>query len=397
LTLAAGVSANAAKLDIAVIGGGPIGLAAAVALRQAGFDVATIERAARPPPFDPAQTDPRVYAISPASMQLLDALGVWASIAARRAGPYTAMRVWESDPAQALGFDSEREDRPLGWIVEYALLVDALWQRLDGVRLLQGQLERIESFSEGTSAITLDDGRRIMARLVVAADGADSAARALAGLEAQRWDYPQRGIVCHIRTVLPHRDTALQRFLKTGPLALLPCADGRCSIVWSADTALADELLALDDTAFRLRLEAASQGVLGAIVEATPRLAFDLRALHVPQISAAGLVLIGDAAHAIHPLAGQGANLGFGDVAALVASLKAARDAGRDWSGPRPLAAYARARKAETVEMLAMTDALYRAFRLPLPGVRPLLGLGLSAVDRLGPLKQLFTQRALGR
>jgi ubiquinone biosynthesis UbiH/UbiF/VisC/COQ6 family hydroxylase len=384
------------KTEIAVVGGGPIGLAAAAALQQAGFSTLLIERDRRPPPPAPTDTDARVYAISPASMQLLETLGAWQLIDAGRKGAYTAMRVWESSPAQALGFDGEREDRPLGWIVEYARLVDALWQRLDDVSVRHGQPQAIDLSDERVAGLRLDDGLLIEAGLIVAADGADSTTRALAGIETRGWDYPQRGIVCHIRTERPHRHTAWQRFLKTGPLALLPCADGRCSIVWSADEPLANELLALDDAAFCQRLEAASEQVLGAIHEPTPRRSFPLRALQVPKTVADRLVLIGDAAHSIHPMAGQGANLGFADVTALVQVLSAARDAGRDWSGPRPLAAYARARKPETLEMLAMTDALHRAFRLPLPGVRPALGLGLSAVDRLVPLKQWFTRRALG-
>ena len=388
---------SATRVDIAVVGGGPIGVAAAVALKQAGFGVGLIERGARPAAFDPATTDPRVYAISPASMRLLDRLRAWPAIAAQRACAYTAMRVWERDPAKALGFDSEREDQPLGWIVEHALLVDSLWRQLGGVAVLQGQPARIERPADaGPATIVLDDGHPIEARLIVAADGADSATRRLAGIETQGWDYPQRGIVCHVRTAESHRDTAWQRFLKTGPLALLPCADGRCSIVWSADTAFAEELLALDDTAFRARLTDASEAVLGPVTETAPRISFPLRALRAASATADGVVLIGDAAHAIHPLAGQGANLGFADVAALAATLAEARDAGRDWSAPRTLSRYARTREADVLEMLAMTDALHRAFRLPLPGVRPLLGLGLAAVDRLAPLKQGFTRRALG-
>jgi ubiquinone biosynthesis UbiH/UbiF/VisC/COQ6 family hydroxylase len=208
------------------------------------------------------------------------------------------------------------------------------------------------------------------------------------------WHYAQRAIVCHVDTQRAHRGIAWQRFLASGPLAFLPLADGRCSIVWSAEEALAGELLALDDAAFAARLGEAAEHALGEVLRTTPRLSFSLRLLHAQDYARPGLVLVGDAAHTVHPLAGQGVNLGFADVQQLTSTLVEARDAGRDWSASRRLHSYARARKAANLEMLAVTDGLYRAFRLRLPGLKAALGLGLEAVDKLGPLKSWLARQA---
>jgi len=384
------------SFDIAIVGGGPVGAAAAIALHQQGFRTALIERAAAPAPYDPDGYDLRVYAVAPHSARLLDRLGVWSPIRARRISPYAAMRVWERGPEHALEFDGSGSGlAELGWIVEHGLLVDALWAALDGVERHERVGIRAAQFGEAGSVLHLADGRELGARLVVAADGADSQLRGLAGIDTVGWPYAQRAIVCHVRTGRPHRATAWQRFLGSGPLAFLPLADGRCSIVWSAEEALAQELLGLDDAAFMARLGEAFEHALGEITESTPRISFPLRLLHAQDYARPGLVLIGDAAHAIHPLAGQGVNLGFADVEQLAATLAEAREAGRDWSAPRTLQRYARARKAANLEMLAVTDGLYRAFRLRLPGVKAALGLGMEAVGRLGPLKNWLARQAV--
>ena len=380
--------------DIAVVGGGPVGLAAAVGLNRAGFSVVLIERGAAPPARDPARHDARVYAIAPASARLLDTLGAWPQIVSTRVSPYTAMRVWDRDPARALSFEAAA---PLGWIVEHGLIVDALWAQRAGIDCwLDADIESLQPPDAQTERrrITLADGRGVDARLVVAADGADSQIRERAGIETVSWRYGQRAIVCEITTERPHESRAHQRFLGTGPLALLPLSDGRCSIVWSAEDPLAAELLGLDDAMFRQRLTQASQRVLGEILAAGPRISVPLRLLHARDYARDGLVLIGDAAHAIHPLAGQGLNLGLADVAQLIATVVEARDAGRDWRALRTLARHARARKAANLEMLALTDGLSRAFGLRLPGLKTALGLGLEAVDRLGPLKTLLMRQA---
>ncbi len=381
--------------DIVVVGGGPVGAAAALALHDAGFDVALVERGAAPPRWNASDYDLRVYALAPASQQLLDELAVWNTLVAARVSPYTRMRVWERGPESALQFSAADAFRAqLGWIVEHGLITSTLWQRLQALPIFtQAEIESVQ-FDDGAAGVNLRDGRRLEARLVVAADGADSQMRRLAGIETLSWRYDQRAIVAHVQTSQPHRDTAWQRFLKTGPLAFLPLADGRASIVWSADDAQADALLALDDAAFCDRLARASEFVLGDVLQTTARIGVPLKLMHARDYTAPGMVLIGDAAHAVHPLAGQGANLGFADVAALTATLVQARSAGRDWSSPRTLARYVRQRKAHNLEMLALTDTLYRAFRPSLPGLRGALGFGMGALNRSAPLKAWLAGRA---
>lgn len=382
--------------DVLIAGGGTVGLAAAAALSQTGFAVTLIERAAPPPVFDAAsEVDLRVYALSPASMRLLDGLGVWRAITGARSSPYHGMQVWHGDPRQALRFEA-LPDRPLGWIVEHGLLNAALWaQKSDWQRLSDTTITEAQADEEGT-IVTLADGRQLKARLLVVADGPDSPLRAQLGIDSIGWDYAQRALVAHIATERAHGGIARQRFLPSGPLALLPLADGRCSIVWSCDAALADELMALDDAAFALRLGTASGQVLGGITACTARRSFPLRLRHVPEPVVPGAVVIGDAAHVVHPLAGQGVNLGLADAEALATTLKAARDAGRGWWRARTLQAYARQRRVDTVEMLAMTDGLSRAFKSDALLGRA-LGLGLSVMDRAGPLKQWFAARAAGQ
>jgi ubiquinone biosynthesis UbiH/UbiF/VisC/COQ6 family hydroxylase len=230
--------------------------------------------------------------------------------------------------------------------------------------------------------------------LIAAADGADSRLRELAGIEIDTWDYPQRAIVGHVATERPHRGAALQRFLPTGPLAFLPLADGRSSIVWS--TTEAAELLQLEDAPFRERLADAIQHELGAITASTPRVEFPLRLLHARDYARDNVVLLGDAAHVVHPLAGQGVNLGLADAEKLAAVLSERRAAKTSIASPRALKMYQRARKADNVEMLALTDALYRAFGQHSPLLGSTLQLGMQILDRLTPIKARLAQRALG-
>lgn len=387
---------NALDADVIVAGGGTVGMAAAAALAQAGFAVTLIERGPPPRAFAGGEVDLRVYALSPASIALLQQLGVWPLVTTARHSPYHAMQVWHDDPGSALRFDAAPGDA-LGDIVEHGLLNAALWaqpggwQRLSGVEISESGA----SEDEGTE-VTLGDGRRLKARLLVIADGPDSPLRTQLGIDSLGWDYSQRGLVAHVATEKPHGGIARQRFLPSGPLALLPLADGRCSIVWSCDMALAAELESLDADAFRLRLGSASQQVLGAITGSTALKGFALRLKHVPAPVVSGAVVIGDAAHVVHPMAGQGVNLGLADAAALASTLAAARAAGRGWWRARTLASYARTRQAETVEMLATTDALHRGFTQSGATVARALGLGLGLMNRAEPLKQWFAQRAQG-
>ncbi|MGH8462080.1 MAG: UbiH/UbiF/VisC/COQ6 family ubiquinone biosynthesis hydroxylase [Stenotrophobium sp.] len=381
--------------EVVVVGGGIVGAALALALHRDGVDVALLERGARPPRWDAQDYDLRVYAISAASSQLLTGLGVWPDIAARRISPYQTMRVWDDEPASALRFDTSGQAQPqLGHIVENILIQDALWRHLDAVpQYLGARLNRL-LLDDDAARLTLDDGREMTARLVVAADGAESQLRQWAGIECVRWRYPQQAVVCHVRSERPHDGAALQRFLPQGPLAFLPLADGRSSIVWSATHAA--ELLALDDASFCNRLAAAAQFQLGAIAACTRRVAYPLHLLHAHDYVQPRLALVGDAAHVVHPLAGQGVNMGLADAAALAEVIIHARHSGSDVGALRGLKRYERARKADNLEMLAVTDGLQRAFGYRAAGWDSLRGLGMSTVNRLTPLMRLLARRAAG-
>ena len=381
-----------------MVGGGAAGAAVALALVRQGLDVALVEREAAAPEFRPDDYDPRVYAIAPGSVRFLDSLGVWNRVAARRVSPYGRMQVWERDPGRALAFDAAELGVPeLGFIVEDRLLRASLWAAVGGAATVYaGAAATGFAVDGGRPRLTLAGGEVLEAALVVAAEGADSPVREWAGIDAVGWSYGQRALVSHVETEHPHEGTAFQRFLPHGPLAFLPLADGRSSIVWSTSTAEAGRLLALPDDEFRAQLTEDFAGPLGAVTACTPRLAFPLRLMHAERYVQPGLALVGDSAHVVHPLAGQGLNLGLGDAAALVETLAEARAQRKPAGGLRVLQRYERRRKAENLEMLALTDALNRLFRSRLPGVGTLRDFGLALVGRLGPVKRELAQRAMG-
>lgn len=384
--------------EIAVIGGGITGAATACALAAAGFDVQLIERGQAPAAFDPQVWDPRVYAISPGSAAFLDTLGGWSQVlASGRAGSMNRMQVWDRKASRALSFDAgDAGADALGWIVEHRLLASTLWQTLPVGCARTGVDVQGVRFDDDAVGLSLSDGTSLQARLAIGAEGADSALRETAGIDTAGWSYASSAIVCHLESSEPHRGTALQRFLPSGPVALLPLSDGRRSLVWSTTEADARELLALDDAAFTQQLEETMQGAAGQIGAITRRLSFPLRLMHARDYVAPRCALVGDSAHLIHPLAGQGLNLGLADARELARELDSARRAGRDWSALRTLRRFERARQAENLEMLAITDTLGRAFALDLPGWRRLLSLGMQAVNRLPPLKHTLSQRAAG-
>jgi 2-octaprenylphenol hydroxylase len=244
--------------------------------------------------------------------------------------------------------------------------------------------------------VTLEDGREIQARLLVAADGANSRVRGLAGIPVRGWGYDQNAVVATVRPERPNRDTAWQRFMPSGPLAFLPINDGRCSIVWSTSPEQAQQLLALEPEAFCEALGGASDYVLGEILETGPRASFPLRLQHATHYVQPGLALVGDAAHAIHPLAGQGVNLGFLDAATLAEVLTEARRASRDIGSHGVLRRYERTRKGDNLMMLAAMDGFKRLFGNDLAPLRLLRNLGLRLTDSADPVKQLIMRRALG-
>lgn len=382
------------RTDVAIAGAGAVGMALAAALNRAGLRVALIERGSGQYDYQPAHEELRVYAISPGTTRFLQSLEVWPDVAAHEASAYEAMQVWESEPAQPLRFEAAASGLPwLGHIVRNDALLHALSLRLGAtLRLNERQITEFSTGEQG-AYLRLDNGDEVRAAVLVAADGADSSLRGQAGIDTESWVYPQRAIVANIRTESGHQRTAWQRFLPTGPLALLPLADGRVSIVWSYTQA--ESLLALDDAAFMDQLSEASQRILGRVVATTPRLSFPLRLLHARDYVQPGFALAGDAAHVIHPLAGQGVNLGLADAEALADVLVHAHRAGQSLSSLRTLKRYARARRADTVDMIAMTDGLYRLFDTRQLQWRQARVAGLNAVNQLSPLKDFFLTRAM--
>ena len=387
------------SLDVAVVGGGMVGAATALALARAGFATALIEARAPAPWSAQDEVDLRVVGLAPSSIALLDELGVWTSIRESRASPYAHMHVWDAATGAAIHFDAASEGRDLlGYIVENNLVQWRLWETLEAAgvrRLCPAQVSGYE-VQDDRVQLALADAQTLSARLLVAADGAGSPLRALAGIETQGRDYAQRGVVAHVRTEQPHDGTAWQRFLDTGPLALLPLADGRSSIVWSLPEAEAQRVMALDDEAFFNELGVASDFRLGRITGSTARAAFPLRLQLAKTYQAERFVLLGDAAHAVHPLAGQGVNLGLRDVVELRDTLLAAREAGQDIAAAHVLRRYARRRRsADTLDALGF-DALARIYSwraAPLVAAR---GLGVRLIDKLSPIKRRLAEHAAG-
>jgi 2-octaprenylphenol hydroxylase len=397
--------------DVVVLGGGLTGLAfarllhAQAAGRRGAPRIAVVEAGRPPPASPPADVGLRVVALSPASRAVLSACGAWEGVPAARLGPYRRMVVWHHAGTPqgpgAITFDAAEQGRAeLGWIAENDLLRAALWSACagrPGLDLLAGVAPTAAGVGPAGAFVALADGRRLEAALLVGADGHESWLRGALGVAAPGRDYGQLALVAHVAGERPHGETAWQRFLADGPLALLPLADGRSSIVWSCGAERARALLAAPDAEFDAALTAASAGVLGALRVGTRRVSFPLSAAHAAQYTGLRFALVGDAAHRVHPLAGQGVNLGFQDAAALAEVLAAHLDgAGADVGDPRALRRYERWRRGANLTTLAAMDALHALFTSRLPGVARAGAAALGAVDRIAPLKRRLADYAMG-
>ena len=393
-----GYTKRRAGLDVAVAGGGVVGAACALALARAGLEVALVEP--RPAPrWQAGEPDLRVYALAPDNAGLLQDLGIWPQVLAARAQPYRRMRVWDAAGGGELEFDAAAMARSeLGWIVENDLLVDRLWSALAaaGVRLhCPARVQALEQDASGVR-LRLDDGTRLDARVAVAADGAASDLRRLAGLDVDAHDYRQRGVVAFIETERPHEDTAWQRFLPGGPLALLPFAQGRSSIVWPLPDAEAVRVLGLDEDAFAQELTDASAARLGRARPVSARAAFPLRRQLVEQQVAGRVLVLGDAAHVVHPLAGQGVNLGLRDVAALRDEIEAARLHRSDWTASHRLQRWARTRRSDNTVSAYAFESINRAFSNAHPLATLVRGPLLGLAGKLPPLQRALWRHAAG-
>lgn len=391
--------------DVAIAGGGIVGATLACALSDGGMRVAVIET--RQPVVPSDRMDPRVSAVSRGSVQILESLGVWQDL--RHVSPFRAMQVWDASGAGNIHFDSADIGMDtLGYIVENSALLAVLWEKLrSSIKTDVYCPARITTATWQGECVTLalDDGRRLAARLLVGADGADSTVRRLADIATRGWDYQQTALVATVRISHPHHETAWQRFLPDGPLAFLPLADGSSSIVWTLPTDQAARLLALSDDVFINELREALgappvhgyQGLgLGTILETGPRLGFPLRLIHAGQYVKERLALIGDAAHTVHPLAGQGVNLGISDAAALAEVLGEARAQGKDIGALRVLRRYERWRKGDNLIMIAALEGIKRLFATNLPPLRWARNQGLALTDRAWPVKNAIMRHAMG-
>ena len=376
-----------------------VGGALALALAQGGFSVALVEVREPPLTWDMDGFDLRVSAISRASQRLLDNLGVWPAIAVDRVTPYQAMHVWDRAGLGEIHFEAADIGEPdLGHIVENRVIVRALWQALReaGVDIRVPARATSLNLSEEGTLLQLDDGTRLDTALVVGADGARSQVRALAGIAVRSASYHQQAVVATVRAELGNHATAWQRFLVDGPLALLPLQRDLFSIVWSTAPDEAERLRTLPEAEFNARLTSASEARLGRLTLRGERAAFPLALQHAERYVQPGLALVGDAAHVIHPLAGQGVNLGFLDAAALVDALRAGRVRGRTPGTLRDLRVYERSRRGHnTATQLAMDgfEHLFSNDSLPLSLAR---NLGLGVAGRIAPLRRLFERLALG-
>jgi len=393
-------------VDVSVIGAGVVGAAAALMLAKEGCRVALVE-AHETETWRAEQPDLRVYAFAPDNSAFFADLGVWDGIAASRAQPYRQMCVWDAAGGGELRFGAEQIGREaLGHIVEHRLLVDRLWQavaREPGIaRHCPDTLAQIEQ-DDDTVTARLASGTRLRSSLLLGADGAASKVRDAVGLSANAHDYGQRGLVAYVRTERPHEDTAWQRFLPSGPLAFLPCNDGRSSIVWTLPEVEAERLLAIDAEAFCRELSRAFDARLGEVIEVSARAAFPLRRVLADDCLAGRVLLLGDAAHVVHPLAGQGVNLGLRDVIALRKTMRAVKPPARATKAAAAtmpsmdrLQRWARDRRSENAVAAYSFEAINRFFSNDALLPTLLRGPALGLVGHVPPLGQFFLRRAAG-
>ena len=387
------------EFDVVIAGGGLVGLSLAAVLGKADFQVAVLE--ARQADFDwpEGSVDLRVYAITRASQELFIDAGVWPAVQAK-AAPFREMRVWDAGGSGDIHFDSAELGEPcLGHILESRVIEKALLDvvaDLPGVNLFCPA--RMKAFEDqgDRQQVELQDGRLLGAKLLVGADGKDSLVRGYAGIHAMASDYCQQGLVAVVSTRFPHAETAWQRFLPSGPLAFLPLTDGRCSIVWSADSDEARRLMELDDAGFCAALGEAFDYRLGEVLDCGERLLFPLRRQYAERYVVPRLALVGDASHVVHPLAGQGVNLGLKDVRELADTLLRARERERDIGSLPVLRRYERARKGDNMTTMLVMDGFKHLFGSRIAPLRWARNLGLNLVDAAPPLKNQIMRAAMG-
>ncbi|MGS2723612.1 UbiH/UbiF/VisC/COQ6 family ubiquinone biosynthesis hydroxylase [Porticoccus sp. GXU_MW_L64] len=391
------------SFDVIVAGGGMVGSAFAALLAKhcQGLSIAVVESRPFDGHFAGDDFDPRVVALTETSRQLLEQIGVWPAIASRRVAPYTHMSVWDADGTGFIEFDSsDVSSASLGHIVENSNILGALQQHI-GQRsqiefICPAKVTGAEYLASGMT-VTLDSGEQLSAQLLVAADGALSKVRDLCGFQLHDTPYGHSAIVATIRCQHPHQNTARQWFASDGPLAFLPLPeDHTISFVWSQREQKADQLMALSDAEFCTQLTRASSACLGNVESLSKRFCFPLHQRHASDYVQPGIALLGDAAHTIHPLAGQGVNLGFKDVIALVDELQRARLRGLPLGELSLLGRYQRQRKPDNLATMLAMKGFKELFASDNLGVRLLRNQGMSLVNRMGLVKQQLVRQAMG-
>lgn len=389
---------SVSEFDIAIVGAGAVGLAAACQLAQHYSRIALIDRA----PFKSWQASDdyglRVSAINLASIELLSDIGIWQDVRAMRASPYQSMHVWEHQTDTSIDFNChDTSHSMLGAIVENQILLTALNNKVDQhnniQRFNQHSLQNLSAISNSAMLIELDNNERISAELVLGADGQQSKVRECIGVSQLTTHYQQLGLVCTVKTELDHQQTAWQCFTPDGPLALLPLDENVCSIVWSVSEQKCRSLMALSEVQFNQELTQAFESKLGQLEVSSERKSFPLQGAQASQYIDHRVVLLGDAAHVIHPLAGLGLNLGLADVQELTHLLKLTD---RPLGSERVLRQYERARKSENTLMqksLEVIDALFREQR---GFVKQARSVGVNMTNKALPLKLMFMRHALG-
>ncbi len=388
------------RADVIIFGGGLVGLALACALDSSGISAIIVD------PADPALRkdaafDGRTSAVSSSSMRMLETIGVTQHLA--QAGcPIRTIAVADGLEPGGLHFDAE-DDEPLGWMHENRHLRAALQARAEAARnswlLWKSRVTKVDRGEDGVT-VTLEDGRKLIAPLLIAADGRESKTREAAGINVARWRYDHQAIVSVLRHENPHEHVAYEIFYPTGPFALLPMTDDagghRSAIVWSVPKQDAAGWLSLSDADFAAEAEAAMGGFLGKVEMLAPRSSFPLGFHHAGQMTALRLALVGDAAHAIHPIAGQGLNLGFRDVAALAQVLVEGARLGLDLGDKQLLDQYQRWRSLDALSVAFATDSLTRIYAVPGKTASAVRRFGMELVGRITPLKNRLMNEARG-
>ncbi len=392
--------------DVVIVGAGMVGTATACALANSTLKIAIIETHQSDFNWPENSHDIRVSALTQASQTILQNLGVWSDIVSDGACAYTNMSVWDATGQGAIQFDSVDVGQiNLGHIVENRIIQKALQVKLaefDNIDLLMPvQLQSMktqQSSESGLSQMELltEDGQLITTKLLIGADGANSWVRQQAGIALDTWAYQQTAIVCNVKTSESHQNTCWQQFMPEGPLAFLPLFDGQSSIVWSTTADKAEQLLTMDETLFNQELQMTFGSGLGRIELSSIRGAFSLQLRHVKQYVQPHLALIGDAAHTVHPLAGQGVNLGFLDAVVLAEEILKAHKQYRDIGRLSTLRRFERRRKGDNIAMLAAMDGFKRLFSNDILVLKLLRNTGLSWVNKIAPAKQLIIKQAMG-